>query len=135
MRRGLAGRQHAAMPRDDPLLAVDHDPGRKAELADAARDLRGFRIPVPPRRAHVRDQSLDRAHDAARLAGCGPIVDLSLIPEPETRGVKQAMNGDLAYRLGVVRGQPSVTRVCPGSEAEIGCKTTQRLFLGETGTL
>jgi hypothetical protein len=63
-----------------PFLAVDQDRVRKAELADAAGDLRDLRIAVRPRVAHVRDQSLDRAHDAARLAGCGRIDATTLVP-------------------------------------------------------
>ena len=53
MRRGLAGRQHAAMPGDDPVLVVDQDRVRKAELAGASGDLRDLRIAVRRRAAHV----------------------------------------------------------------------------------
>jgi hypothetical protein len=41
------------MPGDDPVLAVDQDRVRKAELADAAGDLRDLRIAVRPRVAGV----------------------------------------------------------------------------------
>jgi hypothetical protein len=45
----FARREDAAMPGDDPVVAVDQDRVGEPELADAAGDLRDLRLGMRPR--------------------------------------------------------------------------------------
>ena len=55
----LAGREHAAMPGDDPVVAVEQNRVGETEFPDAAGDLRDLVLGMRPRVAGIGDQRLD----------------------------------------------------------------------------